>query len=137
MMWRCVGLGVVAAAVCCAAPAFGKGRVDGSWGGPHVGLVIEGGIGSLEYDCASGTIDGIVVPAKDGRFTAKGTHRAGQGGPIRVGQIFRATRATYSGTVRKQDKTQLMTLNVKLEDGTLLGPFTLTQGAEPQVMRCL
>jgi hypothetical protein len=74
-----------------------------------------------------------VLPARDGKFTAKGQHREGQGGPVRVGQIFRTQRATYSGEVRDQ----VMTLNVALEDGTSLGPFTLTQGAPPQITRCL
>lgn len=105
----------------------------GAWGGPHIGVSFEGALGSIEYDCASGTIDSIVLPAKDGKFTARGQHREGQGGPIRVGQIFRAQRATYSGEVHDQ----VMTLNVALEDGTSLGPFTLTQGAPPQITRCL
>jgi hypothetical protein len=107
--------------------------LTGAWGGPHIGITFEGALGSIEYDCASGTIDSIVLPAKDGRFTARGQHREGQGGPIRVGQIFRAQRATYSGEVQKD----AMTLNVSLEDGTALGPFTLTQGATPQITRCL
>ncbi len=106
---------------------------SGAWGGQHVGLVVEGGLGSLEYDCASGTIDSFIAPAHDGTFTAKGTHRPGQGGPIRVGQIFRAYPATYSGRLVKDE----MTLHVKLEDGTTLGPYTLRRGAVPQITRCL
>lgn len=117
----------------CESLALTPTNVSGSWGGPHVGLVVEGGLGKLEYDCASGTIDSPILPGSDGGFTAKGTHRPGQGGPVRVGQIFRAYPATYSGTVVKDD----MTLNVKLEDGMTLGPFTLRRGAEPQIMRCL
>ena len=105
----------------------------GTWGGAHIGITFEGALGSIEYDCASGTIDSIILPAKDGKFTAKGQHREGQGGPVRVGQIFRTQRATYSGEVHEQ----VMTLNVALEDGTSLGPFTLRQGAPPQVTRCL
>ena len=106
---------------------------SGAWGGQHVGLVVVGGLGSLEYDCASGTIDSFIMPARDGTFTAKGTHRPGQGGPVRVGQIFRAYPATYSGTLLKDE----MTLHVKLEDGTTLGPYTLRRGAPPQITRCL
>ena len=52
---------------------------------------------------------------------------------MRVGQIFRTLRATFAGEVKKD----LMTLNVTLEDGTRLGPFTLVRGASPQIMRCL
>ena len=107
--------------------------LTGSWGGPHIGITFEGALASIEYDCASGTIDSIVLPAKDGKFTAKGQHRQGQGGPVRVGQIFRAQRATYSGEVLEG----VMTLSVALEDGTALGPFSLTEGAAPQVTRCL
>lgn len=106
--------------------------LSGAWGGKHIGLVLEGAIGTIEYDCASGTIDEPIM-AQDGPFTARGTHRADQGGPIRVGQIFRNHRATYSGTVEKDR----MTLNVAVEDGTKLGPFTLVRGAVPQITRCL
>ncbi len=105
----------------------------GSWGGPHAGIQFEGGLAKVELDCASGTIDAPVYPAKDGSFTAKGTLRTGTGGPVRVGQIFRSQRATYSGTVVKD----LMTLNIGLEDGNSSGPFTLTRGAQPLLTRCL
>ena len=107
--------------------------LSGQWGGPHVSLLLEGGLGTIEYDCASGTIDTALAASHDGRFTATGTHRPGQGGPIRVGQIFTSYRATYSGTVTK-DK---MTLNGRLEDGTILGPFDLTLGSPGQLTRCL
>lgn len=125
-------LAVVALAGCAALPQ-GPTHLSGQWGGPHVGLVLEGGIGALEYDCASGTIDTVVVPARDGRFTATGTHRPGQGGPVRVGQIFTSHRATYAGTVIKDD----MTLTVTVENGTVLGPFTLRRDVPPQIVRCL
>ena len=31
--------------------------LSGQWGGPHISLLLEGGLGTIEYDCASGTID--------------------------------------------------------------------------------
>jgi hypothetical protein len=105
----------------------------GAWGGPHIGLSLDTGLGTVEYDCASGTIDESVLPGPDGRFQVRGTHREGQGGPVRVGQIFRSQRATYTGQVVKDS----MTLEVKLEDGTELGPFALARGAPPQITRCL
>lgn len=105
----------------------------GAWGGPHIELLFEGGLGTVSYDCASGTIDGAIFPGPDGRFTATGTHRAGQGGPVRVGQIFTSSRATYIGSV----DGDVMTLSVRLEDGTALGPFTLTRGQPGQLTRCL
>ena len=105
----------------------------GQWGGRHVGLLFEGGLGKLEYDCASGTIDQHVVPGPDGRFTAAGTHVPGQGGPVRVGQIFTSHRATYQGQVTGD----VMDLTVRLDNGTVIGPYRLTRGAQPLIFACL
>ena len=91
---------------------------------------IEGGVGAVQYDCAAGTIDQALPP--QGPFSVHGTHRAGQVGQVRVGQIFTAQQATYSGQVVKDQ----MTLTVKLEDGTELGPFTLNYGVAPILSRC-
>ena len=107
--------------------------LTGSWGGPHVAIAFSGGLADVRFDCAAGSIDGLVMAAQGGPFEAKGTYRAGSPGPIRVGQIFVSQPATYSGNVTKD----VMTLNVELDDGTLVGPFTLTQGAAPQLTRCL
>ena len=115
----------------CSAMGQGPTTLAGTWGGPGIGLTLEGGLGTVEYDCASGTID-QPIPSADGPFKVTGTHRTGQPGPVRVGQIFTSQQATYSGTSMKAD----MTLSVKLEDGTELGPFKLTQGAPPQINRC-
>ena len=104
----------------------------GQFGGHSVGVVLEGGSGKADFDCASGTIDEPIFPAKEGLFSVKGTYRTGQSGPIKVGQIFRSQPATYSGTLVKDD----MTLTVTLEDGELLGPFTLRRGVPPQITRC-
>lgn len=105
----------------------------GVWGGPHAGANFNGALGDVQFDCASGSIDTQVFPAKDGSFQAKGTYREGSPGPVRVGQIFRGQPATYSGTVVEG----VMTLNVELEDGSAVGPFTLAMGVQPQITRCL
>lgn len=106
--------------------------LDGQWGGRGVGLVIEHGAGRLDYDCASGTIEAIVVTA-GGRFTATGRHVPGQGGPERVGDVRPSFRAAYSGTVRGAR----MTLGATVENGSRLGPFELARGAQPMLLRCL
>jgi hypothetical protein len=105
----------------------------GAWGGPHAGITFEGGLANAEFDCASGTIDGPVYPARNGDFAAKGSLRTGTGGPVRVGQIFKSQRASYSGRVIKD----VMTLNITVEEGSPIGPFTLTRGAPPQLTPCL
>ena len=105
----------------------------GGWGGPHAGASFNGGLGDVQFDCASGSIDTQVFPSKDGSFEVKGTYREGSPGPVRVGQIFRSQPATYSGTVLEG----VMTLNVELEDGSTVGPYTLVMGGQPQITRCL
>lgn len=107
--------------------------LDGHWGGPHISATFRG-VADIQFDCAGGSIDSLIYPAKDGTFEAKGTYREGSPGPVRVGQIFRSQPATYSGIVTEED---VMTLNVALDDGTMLGPFTLNLGAPPQLTRCL
>lgn len=107
--------------------------LTGSWGGPHIGVAFSGGLATVRFDCATGSIDGLVMAAQGGSFEVSGTYRAGSPGPIKVGQIFVSQTATYSGNVTKD----VMTLNVELEDGTPLGPFALTQGAPPELTRCL
>ena len=116
----------------CASMGQGPTTLSGQWGGPGIELVLEGGLGTVEFDCASGTND-KTIPSAEGPFSAPGTYRTGQSGPIRVGQIFNSQRATYSGTSTKTD----MTLLVKLEDGTPLGPFALKPGVPGTINRCL
>ena len=65
---------------------------------------------TVDFDCASGTIDEAIFPGEGGVFSVKGTYRTGQSGPIKVGQIFRSQAATYAGTIAKED----MTLSVSL-----------------------
>jgi hypothetical protein len=108
-------------------------NLSGGWAGPHAAIAFQGGLADVQFDCASGTIDVPVYPAKDGAFSARGTYRAGKPGPMRVGQIFRSEPANYSGVLGKD----VMTLTVTLEDGTAVGPFRLGRGAAPQLTRCL
>lgn len=106
--------------------------VTGEWGGVHVGLKLGLDGGTLDYDCAHGTIGPITVGG-DGRFMSEGTHTPERGGPVREGEVLPSYRAHYSGTVRGDR----MTLRGNVANGVVLGPFELTRGAEPQILRCL
>ena len=126
-------LGAALLVTACATVEAKPAYLLGAWGGPHIGIIFEGGLANVELDCASATIDGPVYPGHGGAFTAKGVFRAGMGGPVRDGQIFKSQPASYSGTIVKN----VMTLSIRLEDGTVSGPYTLVEGAEPQLTRCL
>src|SRR6478672_2176064 len=75
------------------------GRIFGMWGGPHAGTSFEGGLADVSFDCAPGTSDDPVFPAKDGSFSAKGTYRTGAPGPVKVGEFFKSQGAVFSGHV--------------------------------------
>ena len=106
--------------------------VIGDWGGTHVGMHLEPSGGTLDYDCASGTI-GPVSPGAGGAFKAEGTHTPGHGGPEREGVVLPTYAASYSGIVRGDR----MALQGRLDNGVELGPFELRRGAEPIIFRCL
>ena len=108
--------------------------VASAWGGDHVGLTVSATGGTLEYDCASGTIDQPIVAATNGTFIAQGTHTRGHGGPIMQGEIPDRHPARYDGWT----DGETMKLSVTLTDtGEKLGSFTLVRGQSPRVFRCL
>lgn len=125
-----VALSLLALTSCASVPT--GPALTGAWGGDHVGLTLQPAGGSLDYDCASGTI-GPVTMLSGGRFTATGTHSPGHGGPDRVDEVPARLGAVYSGSVRGDT----MVLNVSVDPATVLGPYTLRRGAQPNLLRCL
>ena len=104
------------------------------WGGTHIGLTVSATGGTLEYDCASGTIDQPIIAAANGNFVAQGTHTIGHGGPSMVGEIPDRHPARYDGWT----DGQTMKLTVTITDtGQKLGDFTLVRGQSGRVFRCL
>lgn len=133
-------LSVSVAATLVSTSAFAKSdHPIGVWGGQHMGVNFQGGLSDVQFDCASGTIDDAVYPARDGSFSVKGTYRTGPAGPVKVGQFFVSKDAVYSGQVTQgttKKGPRLMSLSVTFEDGSSLGPFTLTEGMHPQLTHC-
>jgi hypothetical protein len=104
------------------------------WGGEHVGLTVTPMGGTLEYDCAAGTIDQPIVTAVDGNFVAIGTHSPGHGGPIMQGEVPPRFPARYDGWT--DGETMKLTVT-RTDTGEKLGTFTLARGESPRVFRCL
>lgn len=117
----------------CAPLLPGSQPVRGEWGGTHIGLSLTANGGTLDYDCAAGTINGPLLLQSDGSFTASGIHTPGWGGPEIAGQTPPSYHVRYSGRVR----ANTMTLQGRLENGVALGPFMLRRGAQPIIFRCL
>jgi hypothetical protein len=106
----------------------------GEWGGQHIGLTVFDRGATLEYDCASGTIDQRIVSDAGGNFVATGTHTRGHGGPIRDNEVPDRHPARYNGWT----DGDTMTLSVTLTDsGESIGSYRLGRGQSPLVFRCL
>jgi hypothetical protein len=111
-----------------------SGALTGSWGGQHISLEATDEGARIEYDCAHGAIDGPVVPGRDGRFEAAGTHAAEHGGPVHEGESEEGQPARYRGEL----KGNTLTLTVTLAgSGEEVGTFTLSRGAAPRLVKCL
>jgi hypothetical protein len=103
----------------------------GNWGGQHINLVVGAKSATIEYDCASGVIQGPLVVDRDGNFNLRGTHRMERGGPIRADEKPNEVPATYTGSI----KGNTMTLNLKLSDSDV-ETFTLEKGKEGDLFKC-
>ena len=108
--------------------------LTGTWGGQHlqVDLIQEGG--TLEYDCASGTISSPLVPDESGRVVALGIHSPGHGGPVRDDEVPPRLPARYEGQVSGDRLTLTVTI---IQDNQRVGTFALRRGANGLIFRCL
>jgi hypothetical protein len=104
-----------------------------TWGGAHMVLIITFSGANVEYDCARGEIVQPIQPV-DGRFSVKGFHWAGTGGPIGVDTTQPPRPARFDGIVKDDRMTLTVTLTDKNER---LGTFDLRGGASPSVFKCL
>jgi hypothetical protein len=103
----------------------------GVWGGQHIKIKVGEKSATIEYDCASGVIEGPLVFDPDGYFSLRGTHRMERGGPVRANENPREVPATYTGTV----KGKIMTLTLKLSDSDE-ETFTLEKGKPGELFKC-
>lgn len=103
----------------------------GVWGGQHINLVVGEKSATIEYDCASGVIQGPLVVDRDGNFNLRGIHRMERGGPVRADEKPNEIPATYTGSI----KGNTMTLTLKLSDSDE-ETFTLEKGKEGELFKC-
>jgi hypothetical protein len=106
---------------------------DGTWGGPHIQLIVQNGAATIEYDCANGSIEGPLKLDSRGRFSLSGKHFREHGGPIRIGEENKPMAVRYTGRI---DGTR-MTLTVTLMNSkSQMGTYQLTRGSEGRVFKC-
>ncbi len=103
----------------------------GVWGGQHINLNVGANSATIEYDCASGVIDGPLVIDSEGKFNLRGTHSPERGGPMRADDNPNRQPASYSGSI----KGNTMTLKLKLGDSDV-ETFTLEKGKPGDLFKC-
>lgn len=103
----------------------------GLWGGPHISINVGPKYAKIEYDCASGVINGPLVVDAAGHFNLRGTHRIERGGPVRADDNPPEHPATYTGTI----KGNKMTLTLKVGDSDE-ETFTLEKGKPGELVKC-
>jgi hypothetical protein len=103
----------------------------GLWGGQHISINVGPKYAKIEYDCASGVINGPLVVDAAGHFSLRGTHSRERGGPVRAGDNPPEHPATYTGTI----KGNTMTLTLKVNDSDE-ETFTLEKGKPGELFKC-
>jgi hypothetical protein len=104
-----------------------------TWAGSHISLTITVNGGLVEYDCAEGEILEPIRPV-NGRFSVRGIHREGTGGPVGIDPIAVPRPARYEGVITDDRMNLTVTLTDRNER---LGVFNLRGGAESQLVKCL
>jgi hypothetical protein len=121
--------------VACASNPGGASRLErvpqGDWGGQHVRLTVQDAGGTIEFDCAHGSLDEPLLLDTSGHFDVKGRLVA-EGGPLRQDEPENARPARYHG----ESDGQHMSLQVTLEGGEDGGTFSLDKGSPGRLFKC-
>jgi len=121
--------------VACAANPGGASRLvsvpTGAWGGQHVRLTVVDAGGTIEFDCAHGSLDEPLLLDSVGHFDVKG-RLAAEGGPAHKDETENARPTRYRG----ETDGQHMSLQLTLEGGEDGGTFSLTKGAPARLVKC-
>lgn len=131
MFWRKSILVLILLTVSVAAMEKMQRIARGVWGGQHIKIEVGTKSAAIEYDCASGVIEGPLVVDANGNFKLHGIHRMERGGPVRADEKPKEIPATYMGSI----KGDTMTLTLKIEDADD-ETFTLEKGKPGELFKC-
>jgi hypothetical protein len=115
-------------------PSGAPSLPTGAWGGAHVNLDATMNGASLQFDCASGTIDQPITLDAHNSFAVSGTYAQEHGGPVRIDEKPNSRPARYTGRVAGQTLTLTITLTDSQQQ---VGTYTLTRGQAARLFRCL
>ena len=107
----------------------------GMWGGTDVRLDIAADGNRFEFGCAHGTITQPILLDAKGNFDVAGEFVFEHGGPVYAGEVEDKHPARYTGTVT-EGKIMVVTIVITDQNKTL-GPYKLTLGVQPKIVKCL
>lgn len=104
----------------------------GMWGGPHITMDVDSRLARIEFDCATGAIEGPLVVDSEGKFHLRGSFTPQRGGPVRADETPQSQPAIYTGEI----KGNAMTLTLKVSDSDDSETFTLEKGKAGELFKC-
>jgi len=102
------------------------------WGGEHIQLKLTKDGGTVQFDCATGTITKPLTVNAQGNFRANGTYTRENPGPI-TGEGNPAANATYSGSIVGGAMRLHIVAGANKE---VVGDFGLVRGESGRVVKC-
>jgi hypothetical protein len=108
------------------------GKSGAVWGGEHLAIEVTADGANLDFDCATGTITGVLTPDVQGKFTVAGTLVRERPGPTMRGGNPEA-QAKYSGTIQGDTMHLVVTVEGSNEP---YGKYVLTRGNAGRVLKC-
>jgi hypothetical protein len=128
-------MGALTAVACSAAtndetalPKTGSG-----WGGPDVQVTATDHGATIQFVCAHGTIDQLIVPDASGHFSGTGTYVFEHPAAVEGQPNSDSHSARYDAQL--SDRTMRITATVP-DKQQVVGPFTATLGATGPSTRC-
>ena len=104
----------------------------GQWGGTHINMDVDEHSATIEFDCATGEINGPLKVDGEGKFQLPGTFTPERGGPVRADEKRQAQQAIYTGTI----KGNTMTLTLKVSGTDESETFTLEHNKPGDLFKC-
>ncbi|MEO5953717.1 MAG: hypothetical protein ABIQ44_14740 [Chloroflexia bacterium] len=114
-------------------PIAGTPLQTGHWGGDGVTMSVQPDGTYLEFDCAHASV--LSIPQiSNGKIDVSGTFTLEHGGPVLVNENDSARPARFTGT--SDGKTLNLTITYT-DDNMVIGAWTLVQGSEGKLRKCL
>lgn len=106
--------------------------LEGQWGGDRMQFTVHQGKGTVDLECARGTVNGPIKLSTKAQFEAKGSFELLRGGPQRVDEVPTPATARYAGTL----VGQTLRLEVWPAPGEPVQVFNLRKGVQVKMLRC-